>query len=137
MKRIYSIGGGKGGSGKSFIAASLGILLAKQGKSVVLVDLDLGASNLHTLLGQRVPQRGLDAFIDKTTSSLEDVALPTTIPNLYLINSTKCSLEIANLFYAQKLKVINAIKNLPFAYVLLDLGPGIHFNTLDFFSDCH
>lgn len=133
MKRIYSIGGGKGGSGKSFIAASLGILLAKQGKSVVLVDLDLGASNLHTLLGQRVPQRGLDAFIDKTTGNLEDVALSTTIPNLYLISSTKCSLEIANLFYAQKLKVINAIKNLPFAYVLLDLGPGIHFNTLDFF----
>lgn len=31
MKHIYSIGGGKGGSGKSFIAASLGILLAKQG----------------------------------------------------------------------------------------------------------
>ncbi|MGD8255545.1 MAG: AAA family ATPase, partial [Syntrophobacterales bacterium] len=133
MKRIYSIGGGKGGSGKSFIAASLGILLAKQGKSVVLVDLDLGASNLHTLLGQRVPQRGLDAFIDKTTNSLEDVALTTTIPNLHLISSTKCSLEIANLFYAQKLKVINAIKNLPFAYILLDLGPGIHFNTLDFF----
>ncbi|MGD8315112.1 MAG: P-loop NTPase, partial [Syntrophobacterales bacterium] len=117
MKRIYSIGGGKGGSGKSFIAASLGILLAKQGKSVVLVDLDLGASNLHTLLGQRVPQRGLDAFIDKTTNSLEDVALATTIPNLHLISSTKCSLEIANLFYAQKLKVINAIKNLPFAYI--------------------
>jgi flagellar biosynthesis protein FlhG len=113
MKRIYSIGGGKGGSGKSFIAASLGILLAKQGKSVVLVDLDLGASNLHTLLGQRIPQRGLDAFIDKTTNSLEDVALSTTIPNLHLISSTKCSLEIA--------------------YVLLDLGPGIHFNTLDFF----
>ena len=133
MRRIYSIGGGKGGSGKSFIAASLGIFLAKQGKKVVLVDLDLGASNLHTLLGQRIPQRGLDAFIDKTTNSLEDVALSTTIPNLYLISSTKCSLEIANFFYAQKLKVINAIKNLPFAYVLLDLGPGINFNTLDFF----
>jgi len=79
------------------------------------------------------PPRGLDAVIDKTTNSLEDVALSTTIPNLYLISSTKCSLEIANLFYAQKLKVINAIQNLPFAYVLLDLGPGIHFNTLDFF----
>lgn len=133
MRRIYSIGGGKGGSGKSFIAASLGVLLAKQGKSVVLVDLDLGASNLHTLLGQRIPDRGLDGYIDKTTSKLEEVALTTTIPNLYLISSTKCSLEIANLFYAQKIKVINAIKNLPFDYVILDLGPGTHYNTLDFF----
>jgi len=133
MKRIYSIGGGKGGSGKSFIATSLGVLLAKQGKRVVLVDLDLGASNLHTLLGQKIPQKGLDAFIDKETRNLEDLALPTTIPNLYLISSTKCSLEIANLFYAQKVKLISAIKNLPFDYILLDLGPGTHFNTLDFF----
>lgn len=133
MKRIYSIGGGKGGSGKSFIATSLGVLLAKQGKRVVLVDLDLGASNLHTLLGQKIPQKGLDAFIDKETRNLEDLALPTTIPNLYLISSTKCSLEIANLFYAQKVKLISAINDLPFDYILLDLGPGTHFNTLDFF----
>jgi flagellar biosynthesis protein FlhG len=133
MKHIYSIGGGKGGSGKSFIAVSLGVLLAKQGKRVVLLDLDLGASNLHTILGQKIPQRGLDGFVDKTTSKLEEVAESTTIPNLYLISSTRCSLEIANLFYTQKLKLINAIKNLPFDYVLLDLGPGTHFNTLDFF----
>lgn len=133
MKQIYSIGGGKGGSGKSFIAVSLGILLARQGKKVVLVDLDLGASNLHTLLGQKIPQRGLEAFMDKTTSRLEDVALSTTIPRLHLISSTRCSLEIANLFYAQKVKLINAIKNLPFDYILLDLGPGTNFNTLDFF----
>ena len=133
MRRIFSIGGGKGGSGKSFIAASLGILLAKLGKRVVLVDLDLGASNLHTILGERVPEKGLDSYIDKTASTLERVALATTIPNLYLLSSTRCSLEIANLFYAQKLKIINAIKSLPFDYILLDLGPGTNFNTLDFF----
>ena len=96
MRRIYSIGGGKGGSGKSFLAASLGILLAKLGKRVVLVDLDLGASNLHTLLGQRIPEKGLDSYIDKTADKLEEVALTTTIPNLYLISSTRCSLEIAS-----------------------------------------
>jgi flagellar biosynthesis protein FlhG len=42
-------------------------------------------------------------------------------------------MEIANLFYAQKLKIINAIRKLPFDYILLDLGPGTNFNTLDFF----
>ncbi len=133
MKHIYSIGGGKGGSGKSFIAASLGILLAKQGKKVLLVDLDLGASNLHTLLDQKVPECGLDSFIDKKANKLEDLVLSTSIRNLYLISSTRCSLEIANLYYAQKIKLINAIKNLPFDYILLDLGPGTHYNTLDFF----
>jgi flagellar biosynthesis protein FlhG len=42
-------------------------------------------------------------------------------------------MEIANLFYAQKLKIIDSIKKLPFDYILLDLGPGTNFNTLDFF----
>ena len=42
-------------------------------------------------------------------------------------------MEIANLFYAQKIKLINAIRQLPFDLVLLDLGAGTNFNTLDFF----
>ena len=50
MTRIYAIGGGKGGSGKSFLAANFGVLFARQGHHTVLVDLDLGGSNLHSLL---------------------------------------------------------------------------------------
>ena len=40
MPVIYSIGGGKGGVGKSFMVASLGASLAMRGNRVVLVDLD-------------------------------------------------------------------------------------------------
>jgi flagellar biosynthesis protein FlhG len=133
MAEIYPIGGGKGGVGKSFITASLGALIAKWGKNVVLIDLDLGASNLHTLLGMNSPRIGLNSFLNKTVANLEDAAVPTMIPNLFLISSFHCYMEIANLFFAQKLKIIDAIKTLPFDYVLLDLGPGTNFNTLDFF----
>ena len=133
MAEIYPIGGGKGGVGKSFITASLGALIAKWGKKVVLIDLDLGASNLHTLLGMNSPRIGLNSFLNKTVANLENAAVPTMIPNLFLISSFHCYMEIANLFYAQKLKIIDAIKTLPFDYVLLDLGPGTNFNTLDFF----
>ena len=41
MSHIYTIGGGKGGVGKSFITANLGVLCAKLGHRVLLVDLDL------------------------------------------------------------------------------------------------
>ena len=133
MSRIFSIGGGKGGVGKSFIGANLGVLFAEQGKRVALVDLDLGASNLHTFLGIREPKAGINDFLKKTVKDLEHAALPTVIPNLYIVCSMNCSLEIANLFYAQKIKLIKAIQNLPFDYVLLDLGAGTNFNTLDFF----
>ncbi|MGA9178221.1 MAG: P-loop NTPase [Desulfobacterales bacterium] len=133
MAEIYPIGGGKGGVGKSFITASLGALIAKWGKRVVLIDLDLGASNLHTLLGMKSPKIGLNSFLNKTVKNLESAAVPTMIPNLFLISSFHCYMEIANLFYAQKLKIIDSIKKLPFDYILLDLGPGTNFNTLDFF----
>jgi flagellar biosynthesis protein FlhG len=137
MKRIYSIGGGKGGTGKSFVAANLGILLAKQGRSVVLVDLDLGAANLHTFLGLKGTRRGIESFLNRETRKLEEAAESTGVPNLALISSARCPLEIANLFYAQKGKIIRAIRGLPHDYVILDLGSGTHFNTLDFFLAAH
>ena len=133
MPHIYTIGGGKGGVGKSFITANLGVLCAKLGYRVLLVDLDLGGSNLHTFLGLKDPRVGLHDFLSKRCHSLGDTASPTDIPNLSIICSAHCSLEVPNLFHAQKLKIIRAIKELPYDYILLDLGAGTNFNTLDFF----
>jgi len=133
MPEIYPIGGGKGGVGKSFIVASLGVMFANYGKKVVLVDLDLGASNLHTFLGIKNPKKGIDNFLNKKVKKLEHVAFPTKVPDLFIISSLHCSIEIANLFYTQKQNIINAIRKLPFDYILLDLGSGSNFNTLDFF----
>jgi flagellar biosynthesis protein FlhG len=133
MPKILSIGGGKGGVGKSFVAANLAALIAAKGHQVALIDLDLGASNLHTFLGMPAPDNGLNRLLDKTVSALENVAVPTLTDNLFLISSCNCSMEIANLYYAQKIKLITAIKKLPFDYAFIDLGAGTHFNTLDFF----
>lgn len=133
MPKIYPIGGGKGGVGKSFIAASLGALIAKHGHKVVVIDLDLGASNLHTFLGIKSPQNGINSFLNKSVGSLQDVAVPTNIHNLSFISSFHCTMEIANLFHAQKIKLIKAIKSLDFDYIMIDLGAGTNFNTLDFF----
>jgi flagellar biosynthesis protein FlhG len=133
MPEIFPIGGGKGGVGKSFIAVNLGALIAKHGYRVVLVDLDLGASNLHTFLGIKSPKGGINSYLIKSINDLEQVATPTPFPNLYFISSVHCSMEIANLYHAQKIKLINAIKALPFDFIVLDLGAGTNFNTLDFF----
>ena len=135
MPVIYSIGGGKGGVGKSFMVASLGASLAMRGNRVVLVDLDLGASNLHTFLGIKTPSNGLNTYVDKKAGTLDRVAVPTHIAGLSLISSCQCQMEIANLYYAQKTRLINAIKKLPFDVVILDLGAGTNFNTIDFFFD--
>jgi len=131
--RIYAVGGGKGGTGKSFITASLGTILAQQGKKVLLVDLDLGASNLHTFLALGKPQLSLKQYFHKEVHDINDVVVQTKQPNLSIISSAGCSLEIANLYYAQKVKLIRAIKKLSYDYLFIDLGSGTHYNTLDFY----
>ncbi|HON59801.1 MAG TPA: AAA family ATPase [Smithella sp.] len=133
MAHIWPIGGGKGGSGKSFLASSLGHLLAKAGKRTLLIDLDLGAANLHTFVGVPYPEKCFSDFIAKKHLTLEDVKLPTPCSNLFLISGANDTLDIANLPYEKKIKTLRAINRLNYDYILLDLGAGTSFNTLDFF----
>lgn len=133
MACILPMGGGKGGVGKSFVTANLGVLLASQGKKVVIVDLDLGGSNLHTFFGLNKSRKGISNFLNQTCVNLMDAAEQTSIPNLSIINSFNSSMGISNLFAAQKQKLINAIYKLPHDYVLLDLGAGTNYNTIDFY----
>jgi flagellar biosynthesis protein FlhG len=133
MAYIWPIGGGKGGSGKSFITCTLGRLLAGLGKKTLLIDLDLGAANLHTLLNVPYPPKNLSDFIRKKIPNLENIVLETPVPNLFLISGANDSLDIANLPYEQKLKTMRAIAKLNYDCILLDLGAGTSFNTLDFF----
>lgn len=47
--KIIAITGGKGGIGKSVITGNLAVALGKMGNSVLLIDADLGLSNLNIL----------------------------------------------------------------------------------------
>ncbi len=133
MSHIWPIGGGKGGSGKSFLTGSLGAILAKEGFRTLLIDLDLGAANLHTIIGFPHPPRSLSDFIRRRCSTLSDTVVETPTPGLFLISGAMNTLDIANLAHEQKMKVIRHIAGLPFDHILLDLGAGTSFNTIDFF----
>ena len=133
MVHIWPIGGGKGGSGKSFLTCALGHLLAGSGKKTLLIDLDLGAANLHTLLNIPYPAKSLSDFIKKKFPLLEDIVLETLAPNLFLISGANDTFDIANLSYERKIKIVRSISRLNYDCILLDLGAGTSFNTLDFF----
>lgn len=51
MGRKIAIVSGKGGVGKTTISCGLALALSKTGKSVCLIDLDVGLNNLDVLLG--------------------------------------------------------------------------------------
>jgi flagellar biosynthesis protein FlhG len=132
-RRVVSIGGGKGGIGKSLISANLAIELARRGKRVVLVDADLGGANLHTTLGLEVPKRTLSDFIERRVERMEDVITPTGIENLGLVSGALDHLDAANPRYAQKMRLLRHVQSLDVDFAILDLGAGTHSNVLDFF----
>jgi flagellar biosynthesis protein FlhG len=133
-KKLWSIGGGKGGIGKSVFTLGLGISLARLGKKVILMDADLGGANLHTLMGVRYPTHTLEDFLLKRVDHLEDVVLDTQVAGIGLICGADDILGAANPTYSQKIRVLNQIESLPADFVLLDLGAGTSYNTLDFFN---
>ncbi len=132
-KMIWTIGGGKGGSGKSFITANLGICLSKLGIRVVLIDADLGGANLHTFLGIAPPGLSLSDFIKKRVSHLGDVLIPTAVPNLQLLTGAQDLLNAADAKSVQKRKLIRSIQGLDSDTILVDLGAGNSLSVLDFF----
>jgi len=133
-KTIIAIGGGKGGVGKSIFSIALGTVLAGQGNSVILVDLDLGASNLHTYVGITKSTPTIADFILRKVSSLEEVVVETSHNNLRLISGAEFLPGMANPAHWMKLKIMRHIKALQADVIIIDLGAGVHFNTLDFFS---
>lgn len=130
---MIAVGGGKGGIGKTFVSASLAIRLAQLGIKVVAVDLDLGAANLHTSLGIDPPAATLSDFVERRVERIEDIAVQTGVPNLTLISGAQDALDVANPKVAQKMKLIHNLQRLDADFVVLDLGAGTSFNTLDFF----
>jgi septum site-determining protein MinD len=51
MSKVLVVTSGKGGVGKTTTSASLGAALAKAGKSVVIIDFDVGLRNLDLVMG--------------------------------------------------------------------------------------
>ncbi len=132
--RIIPIGGGKGGIGKSVVSAAVGSILAQKGEKVVFIDADFGGANLHHFLGIKYPAIGLNDFLNDKTIKFEDVLLDTDIPGTKLISGASDILGLANPKFSQKQKIIRAIKNIDADYIIIDLGAGTNFNTIDFYT---
>jgi len=130
--KIWAIGGGKGGTGKTFIASAMGTYLAGKGKRVILIDIDIGGANLHSFLGISRPKKSLTDFFEIGTP-LNKLAVRTGIENMHLITGDIHSLASDNIKFTQKLKLFRHIMRLNKHYVIIDLGGGSHNNTIDTF----
>lgn len=130
--QIIPIASGKGGVGKSLLAANLAVTLGKAGKDVILADLDLGASNLHLALGQQAPKTGLGTFLSGA-SQFEDIIMPSGYKNVRFIAGDSEIPGLTALPLSQKNMLIKKFQRMQTDYLIIDLGAGTHLTILDMF----
>jgi flagellar biosynthesis protein FlhG len=132
--KVIAVGGGKGGVGKTVIAASMGLGLAMMKRRVVLVDADLGGANLHTVFGVSKPEATFFNLVGDRKTRLEDLVIPhPEFENLKCVFGAAGSLEVSNLRYPVRMKILRQLRMLDADFVILDLGAGSSNTVLDFF----
>jgi flagellar biosynthesis protein FlhG len=132
-KAIWAIGGGKGGIGKTLLASNMGVYLSWLNRRVVIVDMDLGGSNLHTSLGVDPPPKTLSDILTGRVENISDLIQPTPIRNVSIISGAQDPMGITNLRPIQKSRLLRKLREIDADNLILDLGAGTSPATLDFF----
>lgn len=129
--QVVAIGGGKGGVGKTVLAANLAMSLANHGARVLAMDADLGMANLDLAFGV-VPSRTLVDVIEGS-AKLEDVLLAAT-GGVQLLPAASGRYELASLPPRARASLIDAIDKLSdcFDALLIDTATGIGGNAIHF-----
>lgn len=133
--RVVAIAGGKGGVGKSLVAANVGIFLATLGKRVILVDAAFGSPNLHIFAGVSRPSRSLSEALVPGGPPLADLAVSTHVPGVKLVGGVYDPPWIANPTPEQVRAVADQLHQLPADWVVVDLGPGFGAPVLELFLE--
>jgi flagellar biosynthesis protein FlhG len=122
--RITAVTSGKGGVGKTFVAANLAAALARQGQRVLVLDADLGLANLDVVLNLFPKITLHDVF--SGNAKLEDAILPAPggfsvlLAGSGMVEYSRMTPEVRE----QLLKVIEEVAP-RYDHVLLDTGAGI------------
>ena len=124
--KIIAVASGKGGVGKSLVASSLALNLAKKGKKVGLLDLDLYGPSSHIILGVK----------DYSFPEEENGIIPHNIDNINFMSivfftedkpAPLRGMDITNIII--ELLAITQWGDLDF--LIIDMPPGIGDETLD------
>ena len=128
---VISVTSGKGGVGKTNIAANLAYCLAKMNKRVLLLDADLGLANIDVVLGLTPEYNLFHLFNDGMT--LDQVIMNTPFGFKILPASSGAS-DMLTLSTGQKLELMESMDALEdqIDYLLVDTGAGINENVLYF-----
>ncbi|MBQ8374881.1 MAG: septum site-determining protein MinD [Clostridia bacterium] len=124
MARIIVVTGGKGGVGKTTVAAALAACLAKKGERTIVCDADFGLNNIDVTLGveKQVAYEIADIVEGKCRAKQALVPHPK-IPNLFVLCSKRSDLQ--RYVSAQQIKAVLESLSQEFDYIFIDSPAGI------------
>lgn len=124
MAKVVVITSGKGGVGKTTTTAALGAAIARAGKSVVVVDFDVGLRNLDLVMGaERRVVFDLVNVVQGTAKLNQALIRDKRLENLYLLPASQTRDKDALTEEGVKL-VIDELRT-RFDYVICDSPAGI------------
>lgn len=129
--RVIAISSGKGGVGKTSIAANLCLAMAEQGQRVLAMDADLGLANLDICFGVSPTLSLLDLF--DGDANINEV-LCKGADGVTLLPGCSGRYDLANLNESQRYSLFRAVDSVEddFDALVLDTGAGIGSNAISF-----
>jgi flagellar biosynthesis protein FlhG len=129
--RSLVVASGKGGVGKSNLAANLAVALGEQGARVLLVDADLSQANLDLLLGVH-PRFDLQHVLNGE-KSIEEILVPGP-SGVTLVPASSGVPELADLDDYRREVMLRALSHLESDYdlMLIDTASGVSRQATSF-----
>jgi len=129
--KVFALTSGKGGVGKTNIAANLAVLAAKSGKRVLVIDADLGLANIEIIFGLK-PRYHLGDVLEQRRTL--DEVLVKGPHGICLLPAGSGVQSLTHLTDQQKMQFLAALDPLEdlFDVVFIDSGAGIGENVLFF-----
>jgi flagellar biosynthesis protein FlhG len=128
--KLIALAAGRGGTGRSLLAANFAVYLAQSGKKVVALDADPAGGPLHQLLGANRPPRGFGDLLRGKATGLSELITDTPVAGVGLIAGDGSAFGAARPRMTAKV-TLAAIAALDVDYVVLDLGSPDSTLTLD------
>lgn len=129
MGKIISITSGKGGVGKTMTTINMALAAAKSGARVLIVDGDLGLSNVDVVMG--LDPKGTLRHVLDGQMSISDIISRTSV-GIDVISSGSGVTQLANMSPLSRSFLIHELSRLPdtYEFVFLDTGAGISESVL-------
>jgi MinD-like ATPase involved in chromosome partitioning or flagellar assembly len=131
--RVIAVTSGKGGVGKTHISANLGVLFAKTGKRVCVIDADHGLANINLILGIPAVNQPHDLFepdFDPTSCMIESEYGIDVLPSASGISQKESDLRPSK---AQICVLLTKLKS-HYDVILVDTAAGIDEGVRNYLS---